>query len=777
MRRFVALFILVIAAASLSTAASSAAPPADPAGGDASSAAVYVYWTELETGKIMRGPVDGGSPQTCVTGQSEPRGLVIGGQWMYWVERAAGRLRRADLNCPAGNIQTIGPTLINPDRMALDLAGGKIYWTENKEPTVTSNRIRRANLDGSGAETILDDSDVEEPVGIAIDRISNPPRLYWSDYGTDSIRMANLDGGNPQLVRQLADDMNPLEIGLDVANNTIYWASGSKGAIYYAPLTGGGGPQVWRTLGSPRSLTIDLQARRLYWGDHATDEVRRDTLNPSNNQFLYNADQPLGLALLYGTTDDCYALTRSHTGDGNNPTAAPGSSTGCAAGEYKAGAAITLTATPAAGWHVTGWSGTNNDAGTLTTNTVTMPATDHAVSVNYAPTCYTLTRTHSGNGNHPTASPAFSSGCGTGQFTAGAVITLTADPANGHHVVGWSNTNNDASTATTNTVTMPAANHTVSVSYEPIPIDCYPLNRSHTGSGSDPVASPAFSSGCGTGQYKAGEAITLTADPADGWHVAGWSNTNNDAGTATTNTVTMPGNEYSVSVAYEQDNNCHSLTRTHTGSGANPVAVPAFSSGCGTGQYTAGELITLTADPADGWHVAGWSNTNNDASTLTTNTVTMPANAHTVSVTYFVNGDSFIFFVPVVLYIPPAPPPCFAGPNEVEHNDSGATANGPLCGPGTYRGWPDDTYDFFMFNTTTAGRIRIDATELYGGGMQLALYYQTATGQPIRFDSEPDDGLSVELPDAQPGRYYARIYTETPNPAETRMYTMQVQFP
>ena len=192
----------------------------------------------------------------------------------------------------------------------------------------------------------------------------------------------------------------------------------------------------------------------------------------------------------------CFTLTRNHSGQGSDPAASPNKSAGCSAGQYVAEESITLTATPAAGWRVAGWGGTNNDAGTATTNTVTMPAANHTVSVTYqpaAPACYTLTRTHTGQGNNPVATPTLSAGCGAGQYVTGESIILTATPATGWNVAGWGGTNNDASTATTNTVTMPAAAHIVTIAYESAPILCYTLTRNHSGQGSDPAASPNLS--------------------------------------------------------------------------------------------------------------------------------------------------------------------------------------------------------------------------------------------------------------------------------------------
>lgn len=84
------------------------------------------------------------------------------------------------------------------------------------------------------------------------------------------------------------------------------------------------------------------------------------------------------------------------------------------------------------------------------------------------------------------------------------------------------------------------------------PQTCYPLTRTHTGSGSDPAASPSSSAGCPSGQYHAGATINLTASPAAGWSVASWSGTNNNGSTSTGNTATMPAGPHAVAVHYQQ---------------------------------------------------------------------------------------------------------------------------------------------------------------------------------------------------------------------------------
>ncbi len=88
-----------------------------------------------------------------------------------------------------------------------------------------------------------------------------------------------------------------------------------------------------------------------------------------------------------------------------------------------------------------------------------------------------------------------------------------------------------------------------------------------------------------------------------------------------------------VMITVENATLCFHLTRTQSGSGTEPSASPS-TLGCPAEQYAEGEQFQLEASPAQGWEVGGWTGTDNDGSTATTNTATMPAQAHTVSVTY-----------------------------------------------------------------------------------------------------------------------------------------------
>jgi subtilisin family serine protease len=165
--------------------------------------------------------------------------------------------------------------------------------------------------------------------------------------------------------------------------------------------------------------------------------------------------------------------------------------------------------------------------------------------------CYLLTRARTGTGfgSNPVPGLASSPGCPAGQYHAGQVIPLVAQPATGSVFVAWSGTDNDGSTVLTNSVTMPAGPRTVSAAYQVL---CYALTRTHTGSGADPVASPASSPGCPAGQYHYAERIELTASPALYWRVGSWTNTAADHRHTLTNSLSMPANTLTVAVNYSQ---------------------------------------------------------------------------------------------------------------------------------------------------------------------------------------------------------------------------------
>ncbi len=82
-----------------------------------------------------------------------------------------------------------------PLDLALDPAGGKMYWTE-----LAPGRVRRANLDGTGIEKVLQ---LPFPWGIAVDATSG--KLYITNH--DEVHRTDLDGSHDEFFEILADPL------------------------------------------------------------------------------------------------------------------------------------------------------------------------------------------------------------------------------------------------------------------------------------------------------------------------------------------------------------------------------------------------------------------------------------------------------------------------------------------------------------------------------------------------------------------------------------------
>lgn len=572
------------------------------AGGRITGAGLTLYWTETKTGAVLRGNANGnGPPEVLVTGQANPRGLVVSDsrETIYWIERDAGRIWSANLD--GSGLKILVGGLSSPDRMALDDDAGTLYFTENGD----SDRVRRVNVDGSGLQTIQDG--LAGPTGIALGSDSHGD-LYWTEYDSDSIWAYWYEWGRIPIV-QLAAGARPLEIVRDGSQSRLYWTSGAQGVIYsFAP--GDADAAVWMDLGSPRALAIDVVARKLYWSDFETKLIQRSNLDGTGVETLFSAgdgiDAPLGLGLSTLAPTACYFLGYGSVGEGSLPTLSPTNSSGCVTGEYVAGQLITLTASPAAGWRVAGWSGTSSDG----------------------------------------------------------------------------------STSLINTVIMPAADHNVMVYYELVP-------------------------------------------------------------------------------------DCHQLTLGHEGEGANPGAQPLQSVGCNYGMYTKDEAILLEAAPARNWAVAGWSGTVWDESNGLTNFVVMPDSDHHALVRY---RRASAAYVPQIISQLASGPTCFVGPDEIEPNSRPlGEPNGPLCSGKEYYGRPNDADDHFTFQTS-GGSIDIAIKNHKGGGVQVVLYYATLNSRPIFIDNDTSNGLLVSLRGQPAGLYYIQIYTAAPNPNEMQKYQLTVRF-
>ena len=93
-----------------------------------------------------------------------------------------------------------------------------MYWTRSENNL--SYTIQRANLDGTGRETLLSIGVVPRrySVGLALD--VGAGKMYWSERPTNTIQRANLDGSDHET---LVTGASGETIALDVVAGKMYW--------------------------------------------------------------------------------------------------------------------------------------------------------------------------------------------------------------------------------------------------------------------------------------------------------------------------------------------------------------------------------------------------------------------------------------------------------------------------------------------------------------------------------------------------------------------------
>ncbi len=171
-----------------------------------------MYWADQNANKIQRADLDGSNVEDLVTGLDNPYAIALDlvNNKMYWSDWGTDKIQRVDLMAtfpvaaPSSDIQDVITAGVGDSRgIALDVAAGKIYYTDR-----SSDRIRRADLDGSNIENnlvntrTLDDPNSPlvtgqtSPHGIALDVAAG--KMYWTDIHAQKIYRANLDSTDPE---------------------------------------------------------------------------------------------------------------------------------------------------------------------------------------------------------------------------------------------------------------------------------------------------------------------------------------------------------------------------------------------------------------------------------------------------------------------------------------------------------------------------------------------------------------------------------------------------
>jgi DNA-binding beta-propeller fold protein YncE len=290
------------------------------AGADRSTPSGRLFFLDNGAGRVLTANPDGSDLRTLINeGREGPDGVVVDvpAGHIYWTNMGNfkeddGAILRSDLD--GKNMITIVPPggTFTPKQIKLEKKSGKLYWSDRE-----GMRVMRANLDGSKIETLVDTShgdarpgqDVRKwCVGIAVDIEGG--KLYWTQKGPANagdgrIFRANIEipqGQSPANrtdIELLYENLpEPIDLDLDLRNRTLYWTDRGDpprgNTVNRAPMDQLSGnrkePEILFThLEEGIGLALDLKGGRMFITDYA-GSLYSANLDGSNRKTLAYAE-------------------------------------------------------------------------------------------------------------------------------------------------------------------------------------------------------------------------------------------------------------------------------------------------------------------------------------------------------------------------------------------------------------------------------------------------------------------------------------------------------
>ena len=227
-----------------------------------------IYWTNKDESGLQRGNFDGSDVIDIADDYVGGVALNITSGEVYWT--TGDTIKRAS-GYGIGDTEELLVELSEALYIALDSAGEKMYWADKG-----AGKIQRANLDGSGVEDLV--VGLEAPFGIVLDVMAG--KIYWADTEAD-IQRANLDGSDVENLVTVLD--SPTGLAIDTTTGKMYWTDGGSRKIQRANLDGTNIEDLVTTgLVTPQWIVVDEEERRMYWGDYGVGSIRYANLDGSN---------------------------------------------------------------------------------------------------------------------------------------------------------------------------------------------------------------------------------------------------------------------------------------------------------------------------------------------------------------------------------------------------------------------------------------------------------------------------------------------------------------
>jgi len=254
-----------------------------------------ILFLDIKGGRVLAANADGSNVQVLVEGRKAlPDGIVVDApsRHIFWTNMGKpkendGSIERADLD--GTHLTTVVPVggTWTPKQLKLESQQGKLYWSDRE-----GMRIMRSNLDGSQVETLVETGQGDAAradarnwcVGIAVD--VDGGKIYWTQKGGNNAGEGSLRRGSLEMpkgqtpatrsnIEVLFDHLpEPIDIDLDLNRRMIYWTDRGDpprgNTVNRAPMDAAhrGEPEILvGGLHEAIGIALDLAGGRMYFTD------------------------------------------------------------------------------------------------------------------------------------------------------------------------------------------------------------------------------------------------------------------------------------------------------------------------------------------------------------------------------------------------------------------------------------------------------------------------------------------------------------------------------
>jgi low-density lipoprotein receptor-related protein 1 (alpha-2-macroglobulin receptor) len=199
--------------------------------------------------------------------------------FVFWVDVQDDKIFRGTLI--GKTLSDVAPVVENglasTEGMAVDWIGGNLYWIQSG-----LDQIEVSKLNGSFRRTLINGG-LESPRALSVD--PREAKMFWTDWERDAPRIESCDMSGEQMTRRVVYSVSPSSpdgvawpngLSLDFEAKRIYWIDARSDSVHTAFYDGADHRIVFkgsRYLSHPFAIT--LFESHVYWTDWRTNAVVR----------------------------------------------------------------------------------------------------------------------------------------------------------------------------------------------------------------------------------------------------------------------------------------------------------------------------------------------------------------------------------------------------------------------------------------------------------------------------------------------------------------------